>query len=188
MKRIVANACCIALLFVTGCKMVTTTEPIGSIAPRAELMPLQGNWINDDGETFEIRVTRSGKLLVCGVEWDEEREEFRAKTIEFIATNCGDLKLLQMQFDDASPYDGYAFCRYQMEGDQAQLYFPIMSVFEDAIASKKLSGSIRAQQYLTDVHLESTGNSLVSFLAESGKNSCFEPEPGATFERLRRIE
>jgi len=188
MKPHVATACCVAMLLVSGCNMVTIREPIGSVAPGADLKALEGSWLVDEGEIAEVRLAKSGKLLVGFVEWDKDAEEFHAHTLEAVATKFGDLSLLHLKSDDKSPDDGYAFCHYEIDGDTARLYFPDTDVFQEAVASGRLAGSIKVQPYSTKVRLDSTGETLEAFIAENSKNDCFKHEPSTTFKRLHRPE
>jgi len=180
------------LLLASGCSSVTVREPIGEVLPPTELKALEGVWSNEDGPSVPVRRTESGNLVAGGLEWDEEKQEFRAETVQLPATKIRELRLLFFA-DDEEADGAYLFCRYEMQdADTARLYMPIQSLFERAVESGELSGTITRQPMpwnkSVDVRIDATGEQVDAFLKKSGDAACFEKEPFGTFKRLGRSE
>jgi hypothetical protein len=178
------------LWLISGCDSVSVPEPIGSPVPAAELKSLAGNWVNEDGETGELRLTKAGTLRFGGLEWDEQREEFQSQSIDLVATKCRKLRLLSLKSDDEPQEDGYGFVLYTIKDEKTlQCYVPDVSVFKKAVESGELSGTIdRDWLQKVQVRISASPDELDAFLKKSGDAACFEKKPFGTFRRLKQFE
>jgi hypothetical protein len=192
MKSCSALICAGLALLAAGCSTVTVKEPIGRTAPHAELKALEGLWKNDDGNTFEVRLTKSGDLSLGQLEWNEEEQTYRAVTSRLLVTQSRKLKLLYLDGSNIPKQDGILFCRYEIESPETvRLYYPDVSVFKQAVESGELSGTIARDSNPSDaisVHLSASADQVDQFLKRSGDEACFKAEPSITFTRLRRFE
>jgi hypothetical protein len=185
-------ACGAVLWLVSGCSTVTLKEPIGQAPPPADLKALEGVWCNVDGDPVEVRLAKSGDLVGGGLEWDEDSQKFRADTARLVVTKIRDLRLLYLDPGEDSTDDGYGFCRYEIQdANLVRLHIPIASVFEQAVESGQLSGTIKRHPRRpdeVDVLVTAAAEDVDAFLEKSGDAACFEVEPFNTYKRLRRIE
>jgi hypothetical protein len=180
--------CRFALISVVGCSSVTVREPLGESVSNAQ-KSLIGTWVNDDGEILEVRVSKLGHLIVGGLEWDDAKGEFKAESINVHATKAGKLQLIHAKFDPKSADERFVFGRYEIEdGKVMRVFSPVVSVFENAVDSGKLKGTVKKKRYETEVRLDASAEAVLDFITKTGAGVCFEKEPAITFKLLKRRE
>ncbi len=176
----------IGLLILVGCDSVTIQQPLGEIAPNAS-KALEGTWIGEDGQIIEARVSKLGELFVGGLDWDEAKDQFKAETANVRATQAGKLQFLQIKSDPKSPDERFTFGRYEIgDGKALKFYSPVVSVFEHAVESGKLKGSIQRRRHETEVRIDEPAKVVLDFIEKSGADKCFEKQPSMTFRLLQR--
>ncbi len=189
MNSYTATCCLLLLCVATGCDTVTVTEPIGDAESISEVRKLQGTWINDDKDSMIIHVSQDGGATIGILTWDEETEKFRADNVKLFATKAGDLRLLHTTSTGESSNDEYLFCRYEHADEKTiRLYYPVPSRFEKAVQSGMLDGVVKKRRRSTTTKLKTTGERLVTFLAQTDGNDCFEQKPSMTLSLVKRSE
>lgn len=180
---------CFALLFFTGgCSTVTVREPIGELVPITERKALEGTWVNDDRESVQVRLSKTGDLCVGSLSWDDESNRFHVENGSIVATKSGHIKFLHMKPDEKESAD-LSFCRYECEDQKTiRLYFPLASVFQTEVMSGKLKGHVKKAARSVHVQVNASSDEVIMFLLDSGAEACFEQEPSVTFKLLKRFE
>ena len=182
---------CLALLFLgAGCSTVTVQEPVGQLAPMTDRKALEGAWVNDEGETVQVRLSKSGDLILGSLNWDDEANRFHVETATIVATKRGDFQLMHLKPDeDSDEAHELLFCRYEAQDQKTiRLYYPLVSVFETAVTSGRLKGHVEKSAGAVGVQVNASSDEVMKFLLDSGAEACFEKKPSVTFKLLKRFE
>lgn len=181
-----AATCFLLLCISTGCDTVSLTHPIGEPASSAELKKLQGTWIDQDRGTLEVRISKSGELILGGLDWDNKTGKFKAINFKLLATRAGKLRFMCMTSadepnEDKSSEDGYPFFMYEHADENTiHLYFPNTSRFQQAVESGELDGDIKKARKSISVHLTATSEELEAFMEKVDAKKYFEKEKEKT--------
>ena len=188
MRTHIILGCLVVLSIASGCNTVTVREPIGVLAPITDRKALEGAWVNDEGESVQVHLSKSGELSVGSLSWDDEGNRFQAETESIVATKSGDLMLLHMKPEENEPAH-LVFCRYEADGQETiRLYLPLVPVFQTAVTAGKLKGYVEKSIWSVDVRIDASSEEVVKFLLDSGAETCFEKKPFMTLKVLKRFK
>jgi hypothetical protein len=172
-------------LLTIGCNTVTIRQPLGDRDPNAYKL-LQGIWMTDEGEIIEARVSDLGQLFVGNLEWDEAKDKFKTETLNVRATRAGKLQLLQIKDDPKTTDERFAFARYEIVNEKTvRVYPPNAAVFEVAVKTGRLKGTVQKKQFASEVRLDDTSEAVLEFIAKTGVDACFGGKP-LSFTLLHR--
>jgi hypothetical protein len=175
MKRGV-HVLCFLTLFSSGCHSVSIRQPLGDDDPTA-YKSLAGTWTNNDGQVIKTHLSKRGQLFVAALKWDDATDKFKAETFNVRATKAGKLRVLQLSDDAQSKDSRFAFGRYDIEDDKTvRIYSPNATIFEEAVSSGKLKGTVVRKQFSSDVRLDEPSAAVLAFITKTGVDACFEKE------------
>jgi hypothetical protein len=164
----------IVMFAIVGCNSVTIKEPLGERTPNAP-ETLKGIWASEDGKVIEACVSKRGELFAGAFDWNEAKNKFEAETLKVLPTRAGKLQLLNFIADPKLSDGRFAFIRYEIDdGKTVRVYLPAASVFEQTVKSGKLKGTVRKQQFTTEVQVDEPAKAVLDFITKSGVDKCFE--------------
>lgn len=155
--------CVTAGFLLTGCSVVTTRQPLTAHPKAVDREKFEGVWsVGQDALT--ARFSADGILRVAGVEWQDDR--FRLVEMELIVTEGKERNFLSVRYqEDGEWAEGYVLCQYAFthQGDLI-IWQPDVDVFEEAIRSERLEGSVEKSRYSTTVTVTNPPDALLRFI------------------------
>ncbi|MEM7476974.1 MAG: hypothetical protein AAF483_18470 [Planctomycetota bacterium] len=190
MSKIAAVILCLLTLLSSGCSFALIETPIGETLSIKEKRAFEGNWLTNDGELLRITIGSNGELVAGGIEFNEDKNKFTAKTHKFVTRKVGDVSYFYFRMKK----HGYLFFRVESEDeDTLELFTADIEKFGQSVESGELDGKIlkrgkdkdKSDVILSVADPSSTDSKLYQILAAKDRNDWFEEE-SVTYHRFKR--
>jgi hypothetical protein len=194
----------VAVLATIGCDQVYIDAPIGEKLTRDKLTALQGKWVDDEQNSFELHIAKDGQLIFGSLSWDDKKQKFEAASKPLDVRTIDDAIYVfvvddTQSNDDETDADDSAgdkanaddpnliFFRVDLISEsEMHLFMAESKMMRDAITSGKLGGRIEKRKKSTVIFVNSTDKSSKDFVASKQWGTLFGEKPILKFKLIKK--
>ena len=178
----------LSVMLLTGCKTVVSMNPVGIPDTEIKKEQYEGIWQIDEG-AIQCKFAKDGKTLVVGgVEWNDDAQEYKLQQIKVDLRKIGDrrfLNLLSQDDDTETTGPRYFFAEYNFKDGNEEyilLWYPDFGKFKEAIEENKIVGSATDDT----VTITEKPESLMTFLQQYQDKDLFNYREPIIIRRIAR--
>ena len=166
-------------------------NPIAPSMMNVDDSTLEGTWcVRDKDQTVFYHMHHSEKdtrgfMSVIGVEVPKSGSKMTQQPMELITARIAGMNVLSFRNTGPKESKNFGFMRYEIDWrGRLKLWMAEESVFANAVSTGKLRGTVKKNQFGTDVTLSDTSERIAAFVATQSGKSTFGGEP-VVMEKVR---
>ena len=178
-----------AMLF--GACYPESKNPIAPSSMNVDDSTLEGTWcVREKGQVVFYHMHHSekdprGVMNVLGVEVPKNGGKMTQQPMELITARIAGMNVLSFRNTGPKESKNFGFMRYEIDWrGRLKLWMADENVFGTAVSTGKLRGTVKKNQFGSDVTLSDTSERIAAFVATQGEKNAFGGDP-LVMEKVR---